>query len=307
MVTKKGFIFSTDGSQPWSKTHTQVPTVDVIGEKFRIYYSTRDNQNRSLTSYIDVNANNPQEILYVHNKPILDFGKLGTFDDCGVMPSFVINFKNRKLMYYCGWNTSTTVRYRNSIGLMESIDGGDTWSRMFEGPILDRTKDEPYMPVTPCIIEDDGVLKMWYCATTEWKMINGNAEPQYLIKYAESKDGINWDRPNHIVIPYNNDYEAIGRPSVIKENGIYKMWYCYRTIQDYRLNKNESYKIGYAESTDNKTWVRKDELCNLELAESGWDSQMLAYPYVVIYKNKKYLFYNGNNFGQGGFGYAIID
>lgn len=307
MVTKKGFIFATDASKPWSQTHTQVPTVDVIGDKFRIYYSSRDAQNRSLTSYIDVSADDPQKVLYVHDKPILDFGAMGTFDDCGVMPSFVIDFKGRKLMYYCGWNTSTTVRYRNSIGLMESMDGGDNWKRVYEGPIMDRTKDEPYMPVTPCIIEDEGMLKMWYCATTEWKIINGNAEPQYLIKYAESKDGEIWHRPNNVVIPYKDENEAIGRPSVIKENGIYKMWYSYRTIKDYRINKNESYKIGYAESTDNINWVRKDELCNLELSESGWDSEMLAYPYVVIYKNKKYMFYNGNYFGKGGFGYAIID
>ncbi|MBA3663513.1 MAG: hypothetical protein H0W61_04800 [Bacteroidetes bacterium] len=306
-MIKKGLIFSIDKMADWAQTHAQVPTVDLIGDRFRIYFSTRDSFNRSLTSYIEVSADNPKDILYVHDKPILDFGKLGCFDDCGVMPSYIMNVGNKKYMYYCGWNTSTTVRYRNCIGLAQSEDGGETFSRMFDGPIMDRTKDEPHLVVTPCLLFEDGMFKMWYCGGTEWKMINGVAEPQYLLKYAESHDGIDWIRPNRVVIPYKHENEAIGRPSVIHDGGIYKMWYCYRDIAEYRTKKTNSYKIGYAESADNITWVRKDEEAGLTLSEEGWDSEMQAYPYVVVYKGKKHLFYNGNGFGKGGFGYAIIE
>lgn len=306
MIQKKGLIYKIDNVAPWAKTHAQVPTVDIIGDRFRIYFSTRDDQNRSLTSFIEVNADDPKEILYVHDKPIVGFGKLGTFDDCGVMPSFILNVGYKKYMYYCGWNTSTTVRYRNCIGILESVDGIE-WKRMFEGPVMDRTKDEPHLVVTPCLLLEQGVFKMWYCGGTEWKLVNGIAEPQYLLKYAESKNGIDWDRPNRIVIPYKHENEAIGRPAVIFEAGIYKMWYCYRDISEYRTNKSNSYKIGYAESVDNITWVRKDEMIDMDLETEGWEADMQAYPYVVIYREKKYLFYNGNGFGKGGFGYAILD
>jgi hypothetical protein len=188
-----------------------------------------------------------------------------------------------------------------------SEDGGLTFRRAFEGPILDRTKDEPHLVVTPHVIIEDGIWKMWYCGGTEWKLVDGVTEPQYLIKYAESKDGIEWVRPNRVLISYRHESEAIGRPVVVHENGIYKMWYSYRNIDEYRTNKNKSYHTGYAESVDNLNWERKDEESGLDLSETGWDSEMTAYPYIVDYQDKRYLFYNGNGFGRSGFGYAVSE
>lgn len=308
MITKKGLIFKVDGKYPWSQTHAQIPSPDILpNARLRIYYSTRDALSRSLTSFIEVNALDPKEVLYVHDRPILDFGKLGCFDDSGVMPSCVVTHNGAKYLYYCGWNTSTTVRYRNCIGLAVSEDGGITFRRAFEGPILDRSKDEPHLVVTPHVMVEDGIWKMWYCGCTGWKIVNGITEPQYLVKYAESTDGINWQRENRIIIPYRHESEAIGRPVVVHENGIYKMWYSYRSIDGYRTNRNRSYRTGYAESKDNFSWERKDDQAGLELSKEGWDSQMIAYPYVVDYQDQRYILYNGNGFGKSGFGYAVID
>lgn len=308
MLSKKGLIFGVDGRYPWSQTHAQIPSPDLLPNgRIRIYYSTRDNLNRSLTSFIEVSADDPQEILYQHPKPILEFGELGCFDDSGVMPSSVVTHNGKKYLFYCGWNTSTTVRYRNCIGLAVSEDDGITFQRAFPGPILDRNKDEPHLVVTPHVIIEDGTWKMWYCGGTEWKIINGVTEPQYLIKYAESSDGVDWRRDNRILIPYKDENEAIGRPVVVHEDGLYKMWYCYRSIADYRNNRERSYRIGYAESKDNIDWERKDEQVGIDLSDEGWDSQMMAYPYIVDWKDRRYLFYNGNGFGRSGFGYALFD
>ena len=308
MLVKKGLIFNVDGSRPWAKTHAQIPSPDVLDDgRIRIYYATRDDQNRSLTSFIEVSADDPKKILYEHDRPILDFGELGCFDDCGVMPSCVVNYDGKKYLYYCGWNTSTTVRYRNCIGLAISEDNGVTFRRAFKGPVLDRTKDELHLVVTPHVIIEDSVWKMWYCGGTEWRVVNGITEPQYLLKYAESRNGIDWERPNRVVIPYKHELEAIGRPVVVHENGLYKMWYSYRNIDNYRVDREKGYHIGYAESPDNIDWERKDELVGIDLSDDGWDSQMMAYPYVVDYRDRRYLFYNGNGFGRSGFGYALFD
>ena len=307
MLIKKGVIFNVDGKYPWSQTHAQIPSPDVLpNDRIRIYYSTRDSLNRSLTSFVEVAAQNPLEVLYVHDRPILEFGDLGCFDDRGVMPSCVVTHNGTKYLYYCGWNTSTTVRYRNSIGLAVSEDGGLTFRRAFAGPIMDRTKDEPHLVVTPHVIVEDGIWKMWYCGCTGWKLVNGITEPQYLIKYAESEDGINWQRDNRVIIPYKHESEAIGRPVVVHEKGTYKMWFSYRNIDDYRTDRKKSYHIGYAESPDNISWERKDEQAGIELSAEGWDSEMMAYPYIVDYKDKRYMFYNGNGFGRSGFGYALL-
>lgn len=304
---KEGLIYLPTGNYPWNKSHAQVPTVDIVDDKiWRIYFGTRDEKNRTFTSFIEVEAGNPKNILYEHNKPILPLGKIGTFDDCGVMPSWILNVGDLKYLYYIGWTVRNTVPYHNSIGLAISSDGGITYKKYSEGPLFSPTYDEPYFTGTSCVIIENNIWKNWYMSCTKWEVIDGRPEPFYHIKYAESSDGINWQRNGDIAIDYKSkDEGGIVKASVLKEGGIYKMWYSYRKAYDYRTNRQNSYRIGYAESVDGKRWDRKDENILIELSESGWDSEMVAYTHVIIYKNTKYLFYNGNGFGRSGFGYAI--
>ena len=85
---------------------------------------------------------------------------------------------------------------------------------------------------------------------------------------------------------------------MLKEGGLYKMWFAYRHGQ-------ETYRIGYAESVDGREWDRKDPVGGLDVSETGWDSEMVEYPYVFDHKGKRYLLYNGNGYGKNGFGYAV--
>lgn len=292
------------------RTHAQVPTVHPINDNrtWRIYFSTRDEKSRSYASYIDVEAGNPKNVIAIANKPLLELGKLGTFDDCGTMPSWVINVNDKTYMYYIGWTVRNTIPYHNSIGLAISHDDGKTFERFSEGPLFSSTHTEPYFNGTSCILIEDGVWKNWYLSCTKWEMIDDKAEPFYHIKYAHSKDGINWTREGQVAIEYkDSDEGGIVRASVLKENGLYKMWYSYRGSFKYRTDKNTSYKIGYAESHDGIKWVRKDDESGISLSAEGWDSVMLAYPHVISHQNKKYMFYNGNGFGQSGIGYATLD
>ena len=101
---KKGLIFNSTGIHSWSISHAQVPVVDKVNnEIWRIYYSTRDNKNQSNTSYIEIEAKNPKNIIYIHNKPIIEKGHLGCFDDSGIMPTCIINVNERKYLYYIGY------------------------------------------------------------------------------------------------------------------------------------------------------------------------------------------------------------
>lgn len=304
-----GLIFKPENNYDWMQTHAQVPIVDKIdAERLRIYFGTRDKYNHTLTTYIEVEVDNPQNILYIHNQPLLSLGKLGSFDDSGVMPSWIVDYENRKYLYYIGWNVCTTVRYRLAIGLAISDSGGLTFNRLYEGPVLDRTRLEPYFVSNPCVLIDDGVWKMWYLSCTKWEVKSGLSEPYYNVKYAESKDGINWVVEGRVSIDFKTPEECgISRPCVIKENGIYRMWYSYRGIKDYRTNKKHSYRIGYAESNNGIHWTRKDEIVGIDISETGWDSEMIEYPYVYEHRGRKYMLYNGNGFGKSGFGYAILD
>lgn len=305
---KKGLIFKTKNNYEWMSHHACVPIADKLNDKvLRIYFGPRDNNERTSTTFIEVEIDNPSNVLYVHDKPVLSPGRIGTFDDSGAMPSCIVNHGGKKYLYYIGWNRSVTVSYRNSIGLAVSEDEGLTFNRLFEGPALDRTQTEPYFTASPYVMIDDGRWKIWYASCTSWIIVKNKPEPLYQIKYAESLDGVQWNRNNDVCIHYKHDKEANARPSVIKENGIYKMWYCYRGSVDYRTNIEQSYRIGYAESKDGINWTRKDDEVGIDRSENGWDSEMMAYPYVYEHKGKKYMLYNGNGFGKTGFGYAVLD
>jgi len=307
MWQKIDHIYNVSGKYRWNQTHAQLPTIDSISKnRWRIYFSTRDALGKSRISFIDVEAGNPQNILYEHHKPVLDLGELGTFDDSGVMPSCVISNGNKKYLYYTGWTTRKTVPYHNSIGLAISYNGGKSFERYSNGPIFGTTHTEPHFTGTSWVMIENDVWKNWYMSCTKWKMINNKPEPYYHIKYAESNDGINWQRNNNVAIDYKSNKEGgIVRASIIKENKLYKMWYSFRNITHYRSTLQNSYKIGYAESINGKKWIRKDDQINFSVSDANWDSSMMAYPYVISYNGLKYMFYNGNGFGQSGFGYAI--
>ena len=306
---KKGVIFNATGQFEWMAHHACVPVADKVNEEvLRIYFGPRDTQGRTHTTFIEVAAADPAQVLYVHDRPVLSPGRLGCFDDSGAMPSCIVNHAGRKYLYYIGWNRGVTVPYRNSVGLAVSDDGGLTFERMFEGPVVDRTRVEPYFCASPFVLydEDEGKWKLWYASSTGWAVVHGQPEPVYQVKYAESADGYNWVRENTVCLPYTFAGEANARPSVLKESGRYRMWYCFRGVVNFRTDKAQSYRLGYAESADGRQWTRMDERVGIERAPEGWDSMMMEYPFVYEHKGRKYLLYNGNGFGETGFGYAVL-
>ena len=307
---KQGLIFAASGQQEWMAHHACVPIADKVNDEvLRIYFGPRDTQGRTTTTFIEVEADRPANVIYVHTEPVLGLGKLGAFDDSGAMPCSIVNRGDRKYLYYIGWNQGVTVPYRNAVGVACSMDGGLTFQRVYPGPVVDRTMMEPYFCASPFALydEEERKWKLWYASATEWKVVHGRPEPVYQVKYAESADGFHWRRENIVCLEYSFEGEANARPCVVKENGRYSMWYCYRGSVDYRTRKEQSYRLGYAESADGVKWERKDAEVGIERSEEGWDSLMMEYPYVYEHKGRKYMLYNGNGFGETGFGYAVLD
>jgi hypothetical protein len=305
---KKGLVFKPDHNYDWMVSHASLPIANILDDqRLRIYFGVRDREGRSLTTFMDVLANDPQKIIGLHDEPILPLGKLGTFDDNGIMPSWLVNYGQEKYLYYIGWNPQVTVAYRLSIGLAISTDGGTSFVKYSEGPICDRDLDEIYFNTAPCVLIDNGVWRMWYISCTGWQIVNQHPEPSYHVKYAESTDGIHWRKTGHVCIDYDEFTKAIGRPCVYRDSRIYKMFYSYRLIDSYRTDPEFSYRIGYAESSDGINWTRKDNEVGITRSEEGWDSEMMEYCHICHCNDKTYLFYNGNGFGKSGFGYAVLD
>ncbi|ABC38630.1 hypothetical protein [Burkholderia thailandensis] len=303
---KRGLVYTVDARLPWATSHAQIPTAaGVKGDALRLLFSSRDADNRSGIARLDVRAGDPSQVLDVKADPVLPPGALGAFDDCGTMPSSVVERDGVHYLYYIGWNVRNTIPYHNAVGLAISEDGGETYRRLFEGPVMDRTAEEPYFCGTTCVRIENGIWRNWYLACTGWSIVAGKPEPRYHLKYAESRDGIHWERTGRIAIDYLSDDEGgLARASVHHDGSRYRMWFCKRSHTAYRENSSVSYRMGYAESADGIVWDRMDEEAALDVSETGWDAFMVAYPEVVEIGGRLYLFYNGNGFGATGFGYA---
>jgi hypothetical protein len=293
---KLGLIIKPQKQLWWMQTHAMVPTVDWLdGSLCRIYFSGRDKENRSHIGYAVMEINSSYKILEYSSEPVLTLGNLGCFDDNGVTPSSIVDYAGRKYLYYIGWNKRSTVRMSLVAGLAVSNDGGKSFERYSRAPVLERTNEEPYSILTaPYVIIGKGVWRMWYVSGIGW--VNPDL-PRYNIKYAESRDGIHWERNGTVCIDLKSETEnALARPCVIKDSNLYKMWFAH---------KGKEYRLGYAESKDGLKWERKDAEAGIDTSESGWDSEMMEYAFVFRHNNRKYMLYNGNNYGFDGIGLAV--
>jgi predicted GH43/DUF377 family glycosyl hydrolase len=296
--TKLGRVFTTDNNHPWMVSHAANPVAEYLRDDvFRIYFSCRDVQSRSHISCAEVELKPPFRVLSIAEEPLLSPGEIGTFDDSGVSLSCIKQINGRKHLYYLGWNLGVTVPWRNSIGLAIYNEATKTFERYSKAPLLDRNDVDPYSISYPFVFEDDVVYRMWYGSNLRWG--KEQKDMAHLIKYAESPDALHWKREGVIALHFKSDSEyAMSRPCVLKEAGIYKMWYSYR---------GESYRIGYAESEDGINWTRKDNEVGMDVSASGWDSEMIEYPYVFEDKDQRYMLYNGNGYGKTGIGLAVLE
>jgi predicted GH43/DUF377 family glycosyl hydrolase len=297
---KLGLIIKPDKKFDWMSTHAMLPTTDwKYGDVYRIYFSSRDEHNRSLIAFAEIDLKDPFRIIRLSDKPVLGLGELGCFDDNGVTPSWVVHHEDKIFLYYIGWKPRSTTRMSLVAGLAVSTDHGETFKRLSRAPILNLTDEEPFSILTaPCVLKQRACWKMWYVSGVEWK----NPDlPRYNIKYAESLDGINWKRNGLTCINFSSDTEtALARPCVLKHKNKYTMWYSYKSV-------STPYRIGYAESSDGIKWVRLDQKAGITASKTGWDSEMIEYPFVIDHKGKKFMFYNGNAYGKTGIGLAIQD
>lgn len=295
---KKGLIIQPKTELWWMQTFAMVPVADHIEkDRHRIYFSGRDNQNRSQIGFVTVNISKGViDVIDYATEPVLTIGELGTFDDNGVTPSWMVNEGGFKYLYYIGWNAGSTTRMSLIAGLAVSKDGGKTFERNSRAPLLERTDREPFSILTgPCVLTKNGRWEMWYVSGEGW--VNRDL-PRYNIKYAESNDGIHWERKGHVCLELKENETALARPCVIEENGIYKMWFSYK-------DPEIGYRIGYAESENGKDWLRLDHESGINPSASGWDSEMIEYSFVFKHDQITYMLYNGNGYGKDGAGYAV--
>lgn len=304
---KKGLIYSVEeGQEGWKKSHAQCPTALVMSDKIRIFFSVRDYLGESLPTYIDVDKSDPSKILYEHTEPILSKGRKGTFDENGIIPSYIVIIKDTILLYYAGWSRCSNVPYKNFTGVALSVDGGNTFQKHSEGPVLGMDINNPLSATGPCIVNRSGKYFCIYSTGIDWIEVDGKLEHTYLLTSATSSDGFYWDCNDDLLIKPENEFMAHCKPAVFFSNGVYHMWFSKRGSHNFRTPGVTAYRLGYAFSYDYCKWQRSDSECGIDVSNEGWDSEMICYPHIIECEGKVIMFYNGNGFGKSGFGYAEL-
>ena len=301
---KLGRIFCPEQNSDWMYSHAMLPIAEKIdGDLFRIYFSSRDKLNRGHGAYLEVDMRNPTQVSRLNTEPVFKPGTLGCFDDSGVLLNSIVNLKDRKLLFYTGINIGVTVNLRYSIGVAEWNEEAQMFVRLFEGPIIDRTKDFPYFVSSPEVHFENGRFRAWFTNCVKWVAKPGGPKHYYNIEYAESGDGVNWNRNGTVAIDFADPYEyAISIPRVLKDRDHYNMWFSSRATQNC-----PTYRIYRATSGDGIVWERQKWLPEIDVSESGWDSEMIEYPYIFDHEGQRYMLYNGNGYGKTGFGLAVLE
>lgn len=304
---KLGRVFVPEQGPSWMQSHAQIPTplLDEGQEVLRVFFATRDGQGRSRTAFVELDGQDPTRVCAVSEQPVIDIGPPGSHDDSGAMPFCVVPVNGTYYFYYTGWNQPKTVSYLLSIGLCEG--DGKKFHKRFSGPLWSRSPQEPYWVAAPCVHHCGDAWRMWYISCHDWLDIDGKLEPVYCVKHARSDDGVRWVADTHICVGDVNGEEAIGRPWVIRDGELYRMWFSYRGSRGYRDAQGQHYRIGYAESVDGIHWKRMDEAAGIDVSDRGWDSEMVEYCSIVDMNDKRYMLYNGNGFGRSGFGLAVLE
>ncbi|MCK1545764.1 hypothetical protein IVA98_19265 [Bradyrhizobium sp. 160] len=297
---KEGLTFriSDHGVGSWMANSALTPTpMRLDDETIRVYAGFRDGAGVSRIGYVDVLADAPAKIVRVSHRPVLDIGRDGCFDDNGVILGDVVPTADGIYMFYVGFQLVAKAKFLAFTGLAKSSNGGESFTRLSEAPILDRGPGQTTIGAVHSVMFERGLWKIWFACGDGWQYIGGKPYPQYHIRYVETPDLLAVPRLGHDCLKPQGDEYRIGRPRVYRVGGQFVMYFTYGTTSG-------DYLPGIAYSLDGRNWVRKDQDVGISLSASGWDSRTLCYPALIQHRDNVLMFYNGNDMGVEGFGVA---
>ena len=221
----------------------------------------------------------------------------GTWDETTVECPVVLKENGQYKMWYSCWQNGSIP----GIGYATSDDGVN-WTKYLGNPMFG-PGTEPWeaggasfctvMPV------QGGGYKMWYAGFN-------NQGDYTAIGYAESEDGITWQRPlnNPVLTPgssgeWDDRLIFVGAGGFLFHNGIYYMWYT-----GGRGWGNPQWQIGLACSNDGITWTKYNDTTTtnhpykesdpvLSPSPGQWDGDCIESGTVILTGDTLHMWYDG--------------
>ena len=296
---KLGKIFEIDEKNQkknWAISHSANPVcINLNSDEIRVYFSTRDTEGKSNVGSFDYSIKE-KKVTKINEEPVILHGKEDEVDSNGIGIGNIIEISGEKYLYYMAWQVPQGQHWRGDIARAK-LDLENNIMVRDDNFLMSINNDIDRVSLSyPFVIKENDKYYMWYGSTDTWDF--GNGEMLHTINLALSENGENFDDRKKC-IPYEiGKSQAFSRPAVVKWGNKWRMWYSYRGNKD-------KYKIGYAEADSLDKWEVKES--NFFCSESGWDSEMVCYPYVFEYNDKLYMLYNGNGYGKTGIGLAVLE
>lgn len=294
------YLPKASGRHPKLASHAANPLpIHLNGDIYRIFYSSRDEQNRSSVGAVDINIID-RTIIHDHYEPFFEHGKPGCYYSNGVSIGGCYKVNGAHYILFMGWQNPPGQHWRGDIGRLLITNNLDL-ELVDSNPLMNSDVVDPLSLSYPCVAAmPAGGFEMWYGSTLSWDA--GNGEMLHVINRATSQDGESWVK-HGLAVPYEiGKAQAFSKPTVLHdEPNTYEMWFSYRS------GNGQKYRIGYARSVDQLNWILDLSSSGIDVSASGWDSEMIEYPSVFRHQDKIYMLYNGNGYGITGFGLAELD
>ncbi len=224
--------------------------------------------------------------------------------------------EHRWLLYYTAWGERPDGKLPNTTGVAVSDDGGESWQYHTDHPAI--PMDRPYDAEgtgSLWVLREDDRYRMYYTAIGRYfarpegaQTGHGDTVPEIGIAYAESEDGIHWEKPiDQLLIGPRGfgvePYEYIcSKPCVVKVQDRYVMW-----VNTF----GTAYRVHRLTSADGLHWEWAERIGpDGELgfgAEGAFDDRQRSYPTMVCRDGVIHCWFTGNGFGTTGMGYAAAD
>lgn len=302
MWNKLGLVFdaTVHANQQWFCDSALTPQPFALNEEtIRVFAGFRDADGVSRIGYVDLASSDTRRIVGVSKTPVLDIGRDGCFDDNGVIMGDVVQTSSGIYLFYVGFQLVKKAKFLAFSGVAISENGGETFTRVSESPILGRARSQSTIGAIHTARYENDTWRLWFASGDGWELINGVPYPQYNICYTETKNLLDIPRACLLCVKAVPPEYRIGRPKIYQiADGSYVMYATKGTISG-------EYTPSFFRSKDGISWERDDPSLGIAPSKNGWDSEALCYPALIKNGGHTLMVYNGNKMGRNGFGAAV--
>ncbi len=287
---------------PLQRTHLSVPTpwFDAATGRLRLFVSSRDTWGVSRVFVMELDPGNPVKVLASNPFPVLDVGRPGNFDADGILCTDVhLEADGVLRMLYAGFETGALGRYRLLTGTCVSVNGGETFNRESDTPLLPSRQGE--LSVRGAAVFGESLDSKFsggivYAGGSEWVATSGGRlRPKYALKYQTlANPGLGLGGGVRTLLEPDVGEHGFGRPGAIQTAGRSCL------LLSVRVRTTGSYRLEAAGVTDQGGVLRGVIALEVWRNDTAMALEELMFAGSVTTGTDTWVFLNGRNYGEGG-------